>query len=313
MKVWLYIGLLLGVLSSPALAIEMRLMTGDDQGTYYQIGREIAEQTEKVGITLKVLPSEGSWANITALVNSDAEFAIFQLDAYLKAARNYYRNTDRNLDEEIKLVMSLYHDEIHVVTAKDRPLDFLGDTSFKVGCGPVNSGSCLSADIIASFYDKKFSYAYGSYEQALADLRRGKLDLVVITGGKPLKLLSGQTGLDLVELPRTEKAALVYLPTTITSADYAWLDRPVKTYGVRTVLATMIQEQEGLANDLVGTVHFTIMANERRLKKEGHPKWKDVLFNGFNESVAHVSVLNSLRACNVIKSYGYDCTDLARE
>lgn len=313
MKWWFCIGLILGVFHAPAMAIEMRLMTGDVQGTYYQIGREIAEQTEKVGITLNVLPSEGSWANITALVNNDTEFAIFQLDAYLKAARNYYVNTDRDLDDEIKLVMSLYHDEIHVLKAKGRPLDFIGGTSFRVGCGPANSGSCMSADVIASFYDKKFSYVYSGYEKALAELRKGKLDLVVITGGKPLNLLAGQTGLDLVELPRTEKAALVYLPTTITSKDYAWLDHPVQTYGVRTVLATMIQEQEGLANDLVGTVHFTILANEKHFKREGHPKWNDVLFTGYNERVAHISVLNSLRACNVIKSYGYECTDLARD
>jgi hypothetical protein len=74
----------------------------------------------------------------------------------------------------------------------------------------------------------------------------------------------------------------------------------------------MIQEQEGLANDLVGAVHFTILINEDQLKKHGHPKWQDVPFRSYNEKIAHKGVLNSLGACDVIKNYGYDCKALAR-
>ena len=55
------------------------------------------------------------------------------------------------------------------------------------------------------------------------------------------------------------------------------------------MLATMIQEQEGLANDLVGAVHFTILINEDRLKKSGHPKWNEVFFRAYNEKTTHCS------------------------
>jgi len=209
--------------------------------------------------------------------------------------------------------MPLFHDEIHVIKAKGRPLDFAGEESFLVGCGYENSGSCLSAEVIAEFYGKRFTYIHASYDQSLAALKSGDLDLVIITAGKPLNLLSGQSGLDLVALPRTKKAAEVYLYTTITPEDYPWLDQPVETYGVRTVLATMIQEQEGLANDLVGTVHFTMLINEDRFKKQGHPKWKEVQFRAFNEKFAHKAVINSLATCNIMKNYGYDCRDLAKK
>jgi TRAP-type uncharacterized transport system substrate-binding protein len=313
MKLLLFLMLLFGLLSTPCLAVDLRLMTGGEQGTYYQIGQEISEQTNKVGINLRVLPSSGSWANIVALFNNDTEFAIFQTDAYLKAAHNLYKNSARDIREDIKVVMPLFHDEIHVIKAKERTLDFSGEESFVVGCGSKDSGSCLSAGVLAGFYGKNFTYSHESYDQALTNLKAGKLDLVIITAGKPYKLLTGQTGLDLVSLPRTHKAAEVYLYTTITSEDYAWLEQPIETYGVRSVLATMIQEQEGLANDLVGTVHFTTMINMDVLKKHGHPKWKDVLFRAYNEKIAHEAVLNSLAACDIIKSYGYDCRTLARE
>ena len=312
MKWMPWLCLMIGLSGSLAQAIELRLMTGDEQGTYYQIGQEINEQTEKVGVRLQVLPSEGSWSNIIALFNNDTEFGIFQMDAYLKAARNFYLNTAKNIHDEIKVVMPLYHEEIHVIKAKESPLDFADAKTFIVGCGLENSGSCLSAEVMAEFYGKEFTYIHENYEQSLLDLKAGKIDLVIITAGKPFKLLTGQTGLDLVSLPRTKKAAELYLYTSITPQDYAWLDRPVETYGVRSVLATMIQEQEGLANDLVGAVHFTILINEDQLKKHGHPKWQDVPFRSYNEKIAHKGVLNSLGACDVIKNYGYDCKALAR-
>ncbi len=307
----LLLTLLLTVLLAPAcFGVNLRLMTGDPQGTYYQVGQEIAAQTEKVGIHLEILPSQGSWQNITALFNNDTEFAIFQLDAFLRAARNLYHNSSANIHDEIKVVMPLYHEEIHILKARSRELDFTGQKVFKVGCGNEDSGSCLSADVIADFYSKQFTYVHSSYEEALDRLREGTLDLVIITAGKPFSLLSQQTGLDLVSLPRTKKAANLYLFTTITSEDYPWLEQPIDTYSVRSVLATMIQEQEGLANNIVGSVHFSIQVNERELRRHGHPKWQDVLFQGFTENVSHDAVLTSVGACTVIKSFGYDCRDL---
>jgi TRAP transporter TAXI family solute receptor len=313
MRVALVIFLTAGLLAGQALAVDLRLMSGDEKGTYYQISQEIARETDKVGLNLQVLPSAGSWANIIALFNSDTEFAIFQLDAYAKAGRNLYHNTNLDIRDEIKVVMPLFYEEIHIIKAKKRDVDFATGKKFVVGCGPEDSGSCLSADVIADFYGKEFTYVHTSYEQALADLKAGELDLVVITAGKPLKLLSEQTGLDLISLPRTSKAAEFYLYTTIDQADYPWLDRPVETYGVRSVLATMIQEQEGLANDLVGAVHFTILVNEDKLKQQGHPKWQEVFFRAYNEKTSHAAVINSLGAYNVIRSYGYNARTLAIE
>ena len=105
----------------------------------------------------------------------------------------------------------------------------------------------------------------------------------------------------------------IYLHTTITPEDYAWLEQPVETYGVRSVLATMIQEQDGLANNIVGAVHFSIQVNEQELKKHSHPKWNDVLFRGYSEDVGHKAVINSIGACSVIKSFGYNCYDLVTD
>jgi len=296
--------------TSSALAVNLRLMTGPEQGTYYRVGQEMAALTEEVGLHLQVIPTEGSWANIVGLFNNDTEFAIFQIDAFQQAAKNLYKNQSVNIHDEIKVVMPLYNEEIHVLKSKGRALDFATEEQFVVGCGRENSGSCLSAGVIADFYGKEFRYVYDDYENALDSLRAGDLDLVIITAGKPDGLLVDQVGLDLVSLPRSRKAVDIYLYTTISAEDYPWLDQPVETYAVRSVLATMIQEQEGLANDLVGTLHFAIQVNEDKLKREGHPKWNDVFFSGHVENGGHIGALQSLGVCNFLKRYGHRCSEL---
>ena len=49
--------LLLGCWLSPAGAVELRLMTGPENGTYYQIGQEASTVTDRTGVHLQVLPS----------------------------------------------------------------------------------------------------------------------------------------------------------------------------------------------------------------------------------------------------------------
>ena len=179
-----------------------------------------------------------------------------------------------------------------------------------VGCGPKDSGSCLTAAVIEEIYGKEFRYIHEDYEAALDSLRTGSIDLVIMTAGKPYPLLIEQKGLDLVALPRLKKATDFYSWTSLGPKDYPWLNREIDVYSVRSVLATMIHEEEGLANDLVGSVHFSLLFNEDKLKREGHPKWNDVQFKGYIKGFSHAGALRSLDACNAITEFGYRCSDM---
>ena len=305
--------LFVGFWLSPVQAIDLRLMTGPEFGTYHQVGMEASAAVDASGVHLQVLPSQGSWENIVALFNSDTELAIFQVDAFVTAAKNLYRNTSININEDIRVVMPLYREEVHVVKALGKKLDFAGQPDFVVSCGPENSGSCLTAKVLEEAYGKQFKYVQADFQAALDKLRAGAVDLVIITAGKPFPLLVGQSGLELVELPRFSQFTEFYSRASLGPKDYPWLKRDVDTYAVRSVLATMIQEQEGLANDLVGSVHFSLLVNEDRLKRKGHPKWNDVEFIGHVREHSHVGALRSLSACAAVRDFGYRCTDLAAE
>ena len=294
-------------------AVNLRLMTGPESGTYYQIGQETSRVTDPSGVHLEVLPSQGSWENIVALFNSDTEFAIFQIDSFARAARNLYLNTGVKINEDIHVVMPLFSEEVHVVKAREKELDFANQQSFVVGCGAENSGSCLTASVIEDVYNKKFTYSHEDFATAFDDLRNGSIDLVIVTAGKPYPLLVEQAGLDLVALPRFDEATDFYSWTSVGPEDYPWLNRDVDIYAVRSVLATMIQEQEGLANDLVSSVHYSLLGNEDKLKKTGNPKWNEVQFTGYIKGFSHAGALRSLSICNAITDFGYHCSDMISE
>lgn len=295
---------------SRADAIDLRLKSGPEQGSYYQIGQELSKVTEPSGVHLQILPSQGSWENIVALYNSDTEFAIFQLDAFVKAAKNLYINTSTNIKDDIRVVMPLYNEEIHVIKALGSAVDFSSQTNFVVGCGAENSESCLSAAVIEELYDKEFRYVTEDYVTALSKLKGGSIDLVIITAGKPTPLLLEQTGIEPVSMPRVGGATDFYSWTTLRETDYPWVKNEVETFAVRSVLATMIQQEKGLASDMVGSVHFSAQVNAKRLKNEGHPKWQDVDFGAYNENFSHLGAMQSLIACKTIMGFGYDCADI---
>ena len=296
--------------STSSQAVELRLMTGPETGTYYQIGQEASLVTDRSGVHLQVLPSQGSWENIVALFNSDTEFAIFQIDAFARAAKNLYLNTGININKDIHVVMPLYNEEVHVIKAKEKNLDFANQQSFVVGCGPENGGSCLTAAVIEDVYNKQFSYIHEGFETSLTKLRNGTIDLVIITAGKPYPLLVEQTGLDLVTLPRFNKASDFYSWTSLGPEDYPWLQRDVEVFAVRSVLATMIHEEDGLANDLVSSVHYSLLGNKDELKKTGHPKWNDVQFTGYIKNFSHAGAVRSLGLLKSVTDGGYRCSDI---
>jgi hypothetical protein len=72
----------------------------------------------------------------------------------------------------------------------------------------------------------------------------------------------------------------------------------------------MIQEEEGLANDLVSSVHYSLLGNKDELKKTGHPKWNDVQFTGYIKDFSHAGALRSLGVCKAITDFGYSCSDM---
>ncbi len=288
--------LLLGVLlliSSTAVAEEVGMVTGSQQGTYFKFGQEIADKAKAAGLNITVKESEGSLDNINRMLSKEnAAFAIVQSDvlSYLK------RSSDPELQavsKRLRLVFPFYNEEVHLFARKDikQLQDLQGK---KVVLGKEKSGNWLTgSNLLAMAGIKPAEILYLPPPDAVTAVLKGDADAMVYVAGKPVTLFSNLSNLksnaqlaallDQVHfVPLTDQRLLqTYGSSSIGSTDYSWFSGQIPTVAVKAALISFDfssaknpyfkQRCEQLA-----TLGQVIYSSIDELRKSGHPKWKEV-------------------------------------
>jgi len=114
-------------------------------------------------------------------------------------------------------------------------------------------------------------------DEALAELKAGRVDAMFYVAGAPVKLFSGSVsesdGLSLV--PVTSKSITEFYPNVeIPAQTYPWQAQPVSTVAVKSVLVSF--DFRRLDCDNVGRFAQVMASNMGWLVDNGHPKWKTV-------------------------------------
>src|SRR6478609_2525817 len=195
------------------------IVTGGKTGTYFQIGNNLKEI---VSPALEVQESKGSWANVEdmsqtkgvglAIVQSDV-YAAF---VYLRDSREVPEATRRQYGKllaNLRVFMPLYREEIHFLVRKDSPLEFIHQIrGARIWMDAEKSGTYLTAlniyskmfnerpQVVAPFInptvtgDDEGTKTRRSALMVLSDPDYykdfPKMDVVVLVGGQPLKLLA---------------------------------------------------------------------------------------------------------------------------
>jgi TRAP transporter TAXI family solute receptor len=129
-------------------ALALTIGAGTPDGTYYQIAKDIEQVAEKDGIPIEVIQTTGSFDNINLLGSGKVDLAILQVDALKFASEVLQARAGMNVLEQVKVVLNLYLEEIHVI-AKNENIRFLEQLDGKkVAVGPESSGSALTASPI---------------------------------------------------------------------------------------------------------------------------------------------------------------------
>ena len=120
-------------------------------------------------------------------------------------------------------------------------------------------------------------------EEAFAALRAGRLDAMIDVAGQPAPLLEDNVAIeDALHLVPVDHPALRDLyPTSAIPAEtyYPWQPEEVPTVAPRAFLVTLRWTQPGYEEEacrLVGKIARIIADNLDRLRREGHPKWREV-------------------------------------
>jgi hypothetical protein len=269
------------LLTGTAWAADIGIITGGEKGTYYQFGLNLQALAKQKGVTVKVHPSKGSIENIYAVYQKPGvQLGIVQSDVLAFVGRVETDPVLKRIAKKTKMVFPLYNEEVHLLGRTD--IETFDDLATRrVAIGREGSGTYLTARLLFNVSEvTPRDVVHIDTDEALAELKAGRIDAMLYVAGYPVKLLSeGVTEADGLRLiPITNKSITEFYPEAEIPADtYRWQTTPVPTVAVKSVLVSFDFRRADCDN--VGRIARTIADNMSWLATSGHPKWKTVDLN----------------------------------
>ena len=178
------------------------------------------------------------------------------------------------------MVFPLYNEEIHLLAQPDIT-DFDDLAGKTVAVGEEGSGTYLTARILLEVSDvKPKDIVPIGTDEALAQLKQGRIDAMFYVAGIPVKLFTEAVTADdkLALVPITNKSIQDFYPAVqIPAKTYGWQDQAINTVAVKAVLVAY--DFRGITCDHVGKLAKSLHDNLEWLRTNGHPKWKSVDLN----------------------------------
>jgi TRAP transporter TAXI family solute receptor len=264
-----------------AAASELGIITGGDKGTYYQFGLNLQMLGKPRDFAITVYPSKGSIENVYAVYQRPGvQLGIVQSDVLAFVAKVQTDPTLQRIASKTKMVFPLYNEEIHVLArAGIENFEDLADK--RVAIGREGSGTYLTARLLFNVAEvtPRESVLIDT-DQALAELKAGRVDAMFYVAGYPVKLFTDSVKdsdkLSLVQI--TNKSITEFYPRAeIPAGTYAWQPQTVPTVAVKAVLISFDFQRRDC--DTVGQFAKIVSDNMGWLTQNGHPKWKSVDLN----------------------------------
>ena len=272
------------ILSFSSATAQLTILSGPSQGSYYNFVSDI-ENILSTDSTKLVINKEtnGAAFNFAKLAdpNSPIKLALTQSD-YLFTMHGMDMLNNSEKTKDIKVILPLANEEIHLVTLKNSELNKLQDLSKKmVGIGTQHQGTYFTSNLIKDRSKVFWNSRNIAYEDALSELGQKNIDAFFIVGSAPMEKLdinpqAFANGLKFIPLEDFNDWAKYYKKDIIQADDYKWLENDIPTYSVKTLLIVneaklSDQDRKDLALIIEG-----INANMDKLKTDGHQKWKEV-------------------------------------
>jgi TRAP transporter TAXI family solute receptor len=232
------------------------------------------------GDELRILPvvGAGGGRNVRDLrFMKGVDLAITQTNvlARLRASREY-----GPLDDKIVYVAKLFNEEMHLLVRADSSItaiDQLGGRPVSLG-EPGGGTQLVARDVLARLGVSVREVPLDEVD-AIARLKAGNIDAVVLVGGKPIPALANLSGLRVLPVPFVKPLRDDFLPATLTSADYPGVIEPgrqVETVAVGTVLVA-VSRRKGDQYDKIEKFVEAFFARLADLQAPAHhPKWREV-------------------------------------
>ncbi|MEP2031371.1 MAG: TAXI family TRAP transporter solute-binding subunit [Paracoccaceae bacterium] len=272
-----------------AQEFEKNILTGGPNGTYIQIGRDLAAVASNCGLNYAVQESAGSLENFLGVrKRRHTQLGIVQSDVleYL----NTFSSEDPDIARAIfgvRIAFPLYNEEVHILASRD--LASLVDLNGRrVAVGVEDSGTFLTASLVLDLANVQPAERVTiNATESLQSLLAGEIDAFFYVAGAPTKLFQSEE-IDAARfhlLPINDPTlSSVYVPTSIPAGTYKFQTEATEVVAVKAVLMTYdysptrnAYHRESCKS--VSDLSKLILTNFSQLQEVGHPKWRSVDLN----------------------------------
>ncbi len=233
--------------------------TGGTTGTYYAFGNVLSGyMTEASGISLKVVSTDGSAANIYGIDDGLYQLATVQSDVMAYAWEGSKSFEEDGEIHSFKVIGGLYEEAVQIVTM-DSSIKTVADLAGKtVSIGAPGSGVYFNAiDVLGAYglTEEDIKAEYLSFGDSTDAMKDGKIDAAFIVAGPPttaITELATTNGVYLVNIEDSVADELIascpyYNKYVIPAGTYAGLDEDTYTVSIK---ATMIVSSDASEEDV---------------------------------------------------------------
>jgi TRAP transporter TAXI family solute receptor len=278
-------GLALTATGAQAQQQFFRIGTGGTAGTYYPVGGMIANAVSEGNIVSTAVASNGSVANVNAIVGGGAESGFVQADVAAWAFTGTGLWQGRGKVDELRSIANLYPESVHLVVRKGIGVKSVADLKGKrVSIDEPGSGTIINARAILAAYGIKESDIKAEFvkpNQAAEKMKDGSVDAFFFTGGFPAaaitELATSGPGIELVPIDGAPAEALrkelsFFAADEIPAGTYKDIGA-VKTVAVGAQWVTTSKQSA----DLVYAITKALWSDKTRTALDaGHAKGKAI-------------------------------------
>jgi TRAP transporter TAXI family solute receptor len=260
------------------------IMAGGADGTDLAIVQDLAAVLDD-GEHLRVVPmvGKGPSQNLKdVLFMRGVDMGITQANIL-----KHYAKTGElgpNLESQVAYIAKLFNEEMHVL-ARTEVSDIRALDGKTVNVGPEGNGAEITTRAVFDAIGITVREAHLEQADALAKLKAGDIDAIVVVAGKPAPIfthLNDASGLKLLSVPYAKDLEDNYYPETLTQADYPQLigdGTRIDTVAVCAVLVSFNWDKDSPRTQKLDRFVNRFFSNFNAfLAPPRHPKWQQVNF-----------------------------------
>jgi TRAP transporter TAXI family solute receptor len=209
---------------------------------YYIYGEELARiLTEKIGITVNPLPTQGSVQNVKLLESGGAQVALITMSTGREGWNGIGAWTKGQQFRNIRALFPMYDNPFQAVVLQRSGLATLPELDKKrVGVGPRSGNGATYAPEIFKVVGISAQLSYGSYNDIATELLDGRVDALLTLLGAPVPAIQDVDAKEPVkflalspeQMQAIRNAIPDFSPSKIAAGTYRLLDKDYVTIAV---------------------------------------------------------------------------------